>query len=437
MALVRISGVAATRVAAALRVPTLEPRVPRLALVRDAEGRVLDRALVTWFQAPASYTGEDVVEISCHGGALVPALILDAACAAGARVAEPGEFTRRAFLSGKLDLIQVEATLDLIEASSPAHHDAAMSQLVGALSARVDALRESLLALQATVAYDIDFPEEDEGPVDAAALDAGGRLVADRIAELLRYAPEGERLRDGALVVIAGAPNVGKSSIFNELVGRQRAIVTPTPGTTRDAIEADIVVEGYPFRLVDTAGVREGAEPIERMGIEVARGYLGHAELVLLCVEAGREPSAADARLAREVAARGATLLLVRTKSDVHGAGEARPAEALAGSPRECAVSTVTGEGVAALREALVEASFGLLRAAGEPPLVTRRRHVRGLQAAAAHVEEFRRLVRGGGPAEIASTHLQDAVAALESIVGVTELEEVLGAVFARFCVGK
>jgi len=437
-ALVRISGPAAPAVAATLCGPELPSRSPTLTLVRHPDGTRVDRALVTLFPAPASFTGEDVLEISCHGGALVPALVLDAACAAGARVAESGEFTRRAYLNGKLDLVQVEATLDLIDANSPAHHHAALFQLEGGLSRRIDALRTGLLELRATLAYEIDFPEEDDGPISRERTLAKAADLRTQIVALLRHAPEGERLREGVLTVLAGAPNSGKSSIFNSLLGSQRAIVTETPGTTRDAIEATTSIDGYPFRLVDTAGVRADAGHVERLGMEVARRYLAHADIVLLCIEAGRRWREEEATLEREATRSGATVVAVRTKSDLMRSGSGEPGKV--GSESGCATCTVSahsGAGMPELRDTLAGLSFGGLRDSAEPALVTRARHARALERAAAEIAAFGRVFGAGQPAEIAETHLVDATLALEEIVGVTDVEDVLGTIFASFCVGK
>jgi len=434
-ALVRITGPDASRVAEALACGHLPARVARLAVVRHPDGHALDRALVTRFPAPASYTGEDVVEISCHGGGLVPALVLDAACAAGARPAGPGEFTRRAYLNGKLDLVQVEATQDLIDSTSPAHHRSAVFQLEGGLSERIGRLREAAIELRALLAYDIDFPEEDDGPIPPERMVAAGRLLASEIARLLEGAPEGERLRNGVLVVLAGAPNVGKSSVFNSLLGSQRAIVTGAPGTTRDAIEADTTIDGFPFRLVDTAGVREGGEEAERIGIEVARRYLEHADIVLLCTESAGPLTADETGLLAETARLGATTLLLRTKHDLRDPGDGTPP---ASAPVEALpVSARTGEGMAALRRRLVELAFGGLRGSGEPAVVTRARQARLLERAAAAVTAFLGALEAGRPAEIADTHLTDATQALEEIIGTTDVEDVLDAIFASFCVGK
>lgn len=441
LAVVRISGPAAREVAGRMGIADLEPRTPRLSLVRGPEGEDVDRALVTWFPAPGSFTGEETVEISGHGGSLAPALVLEAAHAAGARLAEPGEFTRRAYLNGKLDLVQAEATLDLIDAASAAHHRAALFQLEGGLSARVDALRSGLIELQALIAYDIDFPGEDDGPVPPERIVEAARALAADIEALLRHAPEGERLREGAVVVLAGAPNVGKSSIFNSLLGSERAIVTEVPGTTRDAIEAGTTIEEFPFRLVDTAGMRDTSEPVERIGIEVARRSVARADIVLLCVEAGRDPGAAEAALEREAEAAGARVLHVRTKTDLAPAGEGvgggPTSEPGAAATRPIDVTVRTADGLAALRDALVETSFAGLRAAREPALVTRRRQARALGRALAEVEAFREAFCGGHPAEIAGTHLEEAARALEELIGVTDVEDVLDSIFRSFCVGK
>lgn len=432
-ALVRVSGPRAEQIGRSLGCADLAPRCSALRSVTHPDGTQLDRAIATIFPGPRSFTGEDVIEISCHGGLLVPNLILDAACAAGARVAAPGEFTRRAYLNGKLDLVQVEATQDLIEARSPARHAAALFQLEGALSRRIEELRSATIELRALLAYDIDFPEEDDGPVPSSRIDRAASELRRSIADLVAHAPEGERLRDGVLVVLAGAPNAGKSSVFNSLLGSQRAIVTDVPGTTRDAIEAEITIEGYPFRLVDTAGVRAEAEEVERIGIEVARRYLGHADVVLLCVEAGRGLTSEEEALAVEAASLGADVLTLRTKSDRLDGEAGLPTE----GESQLRISVVDGQGLVELRERLAESWFGGLRHAAEPALVTRARQTRSLERADSYVADFEKALADGLPPEIAETHLAAATLALEEIVGMTDVEDILGAIFESFCVGK
>ncbi|HKW41652.1 MAG TPA: GTPase, partial [Gemmatimonadales bacterium] len=280
IALIRLSGRGAFDVAArALRPFHPDPprTVRRVRVVHPESGALLDDALAACFPGPRSFTGEDLVELSTHGGLVAPAAAVAALVAAGARPAAPGEFTRRAVLNGKLDLLQAEATGDLIDAGSTAQARHALQQLDRGLSTRLERLRADLLELEALIAYDIDFPEEDEGPVRPERVERVWAAARDGIVQLLATAPEGERLREGALLVIAGRPNAGKSSLFNALLGRERAIVTEVPGTTRDAIEAHAVLEGFPFRLVDTAGLRDSSDRVERIGIEVARQYLGAA----------------------------------------------------------------------------------------------------------------------------------------------------------------
>jgi tRNA modification GTPase len=440
IALVRISGPRAFEMGSTLGLKRGRPREALLSFVHDSRGRTLDRVLVTHFENPHSYTGEDTIEISCHGGALISALIVDATCSVGARVAGPGEFTKRAYLNGKLDLIQAEATLDMIDSTSLAYHGSAMSHLSGALSDRVMALRQRLLEVQAAIGYDIDFPEEDDGPIPTERILSLAEGLKGEIEYLLRYAPEGTRLRSGALTVISGRPNVGKSSLFNVLQGRARSIVTETPGTTRDAVEADITIGGYPFTLVDTAGVRDDAEPIEELGIEMARGYLDRADVILLCVDHGRSPSRADLDLVKEVCQLGATLIIVRTKADltdrhegvivVEGRDDVSLEAALS-------VSSITGEGLPELRDNLVREMFANLRSSGEPALVTRKRHIRALESAQRDLKEFDSVVCRGYPMEIANTHLTTAADALESLIGVTDVEDVLDSIFQLFCVGK
>ncbi len=437
LALIRLSGRGAFDVAArALRPFRPDPprTVRRVQVVHPTTGALVDDALTACFPGPRSYSGEDLVELSTHGGLVVPAAAVAALVAAGARPAAPGEFTRRAVLNGKLDLLQAEATADLIDAGSPVQARRALQQLDRGLSTRLEGLRAELLELEVLIAYDIDFPEEDEGPVAPERVERAWRAARDRLAGLLETAPEGERLREGALLVIAGRPNAGKSSLFNALLGRDRAIVTEVPGTTRDAIEAHAVLEGFPFRLVDTAGLRESGDRVERLGIEVSRKYLAAADLVLFCEEAGeggRETAGPDAR--EEFLARlSAPVVLVRTKVDV---------ETPSGGPavrKSIAVSVVTGEGLAELKRRLAETAFGRLLALGDvEPVVTRARHRAALEQALAEVEAFHSARATGVDAAAAATHLRAAAGALDDLIGVMTPDDVLDRVFASFCVGK
>ena len=419
LALIRLSGAGAFDIARTCLDSFHQDRprtVFRSRLLNPDSGEPIDDCLVACFPAPHSYTGDDLVEISTHGGLVVPAAALAALAAAGARPAAPGEFTRRAVLNGKMDLLQAEATADLIDAGSPVQRRRALQQLERGLSDRLAALRREILELEALIAYDIDFPEEDEGPVLPERVRGAWDVVRGRLADLLKTAPEGERLREGALLVIAGRPNAGKSSLFNALLGTERAIVTEIPGTTRDAIEANTVIEGFPFRLVDTAGLRESDERLERLGIEVSKKYLAAADLVLFCEE--RDEPARDAFLA-EIRA---PIVVVRTKADLGGEG----------------VSVVSGAGLPELKRRLAEVAFGRLIALGDvEPVVTRARHRVALERALTEVQAFWAARTSGVDAAAAATHLRTAVLALDDLIGAVTPDDVLDRVFAAFCVGK
>lgn len=411
-----------------------EPRRVTLARARDPEsGELLDQVLVTVFRAPESYTGEDMAEISCHGGWLSPAMVLEACLKLGARKAREGEFTQRAFLNGKMDLLQVEAVLDLIQGRSRALHGAALHQLERGLSERIGHLREELIGLEALLVHHLDFPEEDDPPVPVPEVLARARVLEERMVALLETAPEGELLREGAVTVLAGRPNSGKSSLFNALLGRERAIVTEVPGTTRDALEAVVSLGGFPFRLVDTAGLREGGEHVERMGIEVARRYLRAADVILFCVEAGRELDPEEEAFLENVRTR--PVVVVRTKADRAGSEGSEPrveAEATV------EVSAKTGRGLGELREVLPGLVYGgLVEMGGEVPVLTRRRHADGLRRALAELRGFQEALEEGLPAEVAGTHLRPAETALEELLGVIPREEVLDRLFREFCIGK
>jgi len=438
IAVIRVSGPAAPEVLRRVAPSLAEAPSPRTCTLveirRPSSGELVDRAIATVFAEPASYTGEHMVELSCHGGPLIPGLVLDACIQAGARPAEPGEFTRRAYLRGKMDLLQAEAVADLIQARSRAFHRAAIGQLERGLSGRIGELRESLVKLEALMAHHIDFPEEDDAPVSLEAVAAEASRVIARLDGLLATAPEGELLRDGALAVFAGRPNAGKSSLYNALIGQDRAIVTDEPGTTRDALEASVQLAGFPFRLVDTAGLRETEARIEQLGVEVALKYLKGADIVLLCVPVGEAVSSGERRFLEGITA---PVVLLETKADLPGqAGlEARSLDGFAGVVR---VSVTTGEGLDEIARLLPELAYQTLTSADdEAPIITRGRHARALRTARDAVELFRAALTDGLPPEVASTHLRPAETALEEVLGVISVDDVLDVVFREFCVGK
>ena len=431
VALVRLSGVDAFFIAAKhLRLKLPEPRVSHLCEVIDGDQK-LDQALVTLFPGPNSFTGEDTVEFSTHGGYLVPSTIVAALISSGARQATPGEFTRRAVLNGKLDILQAEAVGDLIDAGSHAMQRTALGQLDGGLSRRLLSLRDDMIGLEALIAYDVDFPEEDDGPVPRERIDQAAMGIGKSLVALLSTVPAGEVIREGAIVVIAGPPNAGKSALFNALVGKSRAIVTEIPGTTRDALEAVIDSGKWPLRLVDTAGLRETKDRIELLGIEVSERYLASAHVVLACAEDSRSLEETASLVGRSSTA---SILSVRTKSDlVSRRDELEP------FPIAVQVSAETGAGLQELLgaiDAVLDARHGEI--AADLPILTRARHRKAISTASSELEQFISSWREERlPATVAAVHLRTAVHALEELIGAVEVEDVLDRVFSSFCVGK
>ena len=449
IALVRMSGPEAFQILRAVT-PDQDDPAPRTASVRSITagegGDLLDRALVTAFPGPDSYTGEDMVEISCHGGWLVPRLILDACVVRGARLAEPGEFTRRAVLYGKMDLVQAEAVLDLIEGRSRAQHDAALFQVERGLSRRIGELREQLVTLEAYLVHHIDFPEEDEAPMPVDRVLAAAAALREALEELLETAPEGELLREGALTVLAGPPNSGKSSLYNALLGEERAIVTEVPGTTRDALEAVISVGGFPFRLVDTAGLHDSDDRVEGLGIEVARRYLDRADVVLFCVESHSEIGSAEREFLAGLA--DVPTVLLRTKADLvsgdGGSGDLPSGDAVsedvngAHVPESVELSVVDGTGLGRLQALLPEMVYGgLVRTGASVPALTRARQSEAVRKARDQVLAFMEALEAGTPVAVASALLRPAETALEELLGLISTDEILDRVFREFCIGK
>jgi len=431
LALIRLSGRDAFSIAAKHLHPLpSQPRVSQLCSVHDGD-ELLDQALVTLFPGPNSFTGEDTVELSTHGGYLVPNSVIAALISSGARQALPGEFTRRAVLNSKLDILQAEAIGDLIDARSQAMRRTALGQLDGGLSRRLLQLRSNLIDLEALIVYDIDFPEEDDGPVSREKVERAAAKISESLKALLATAPTGELVREGAIVVIAGPPNAGKSSLFNALLGRSRAIVTELPGTTRDALEAVIDTGEWPLRLVDTAGLRDTEDRLERLGIEVSERYLADAHVVIAC---GETPAGLEKTVALIAQTSHAPILPVHTKIDLVSQGDESP------WPRSTlGVSAETGEGLLNLLEAINEV---LRREHGElaldVPMLTRARHRHALSLACSELELFQQAWDENSlPATVASVHLRTAVLALEELIGTVEIEDVFDRVFSSFCVGK
>lgn len=445
LSIVRISGPSSHEIGRVLL--SSWPRRPRTAVlsqVLDELGQTLDQVVVVRYDAPSSFTGEDALEISTHGGLVVPTTVVAAVIARGARMAAPGEFTRRAVLNGKLDILQAEASADLIAAGSRAAQRVALQQLDGGLSRRITALRDKVVEIEALIAYDIDFPEEDDGPIAPARTLSALETLETALRGLLATARGGELVREGALAVLAGAPNVGKSSLFNALIGRSRAIVTAIPGTTRDALEAVIDADPWPIRAVDTAGLRTTADPVERLGIEVSESYLARAAVVLCCGDDERSlrDAAASVRAAqRHAGADESPLIAILTKCDL-SRNEAIDVAALGSELDSAAAIEVSAETGAGVQRLLATIEEVLDHAVGLPeldaPVLTQARHQHAVEHALAELQAFRRAWREDElPATIAAVHLHAAGDALRDLIGSIDTEHVLDEVFRRFCVGK
>lgn len=430
LAVVRISGPDAIRVADVLtggRASFAREREAVLCKARDATGAVLDEVLMTVFHAPRSYTGENLVEISGHGGMLVSRNLLARVIECGAFPAGPGEFTQRAFLNGKLDLTQAEAVMDIISAHTELGLRAAREQLAGRIGAMVDAAREALLGVAAHVEAHIDFPEEDITPQTGSEIRDKIRMVSADIECLMGTAERGRILREGVRTVICGTPNVGKSSLLNRLLGYERAIVSDLPGTTRDTIEDVVQVAGIPLRLVDTAGMRHADDQIEREGVTRAMREIDMAELLLEMVDASRPPDAA----LRVVPAPACRRILVLNKWDL---GEHPGWVGVAG----CRLSCREDRGFPELEEVIrATLQFGTDDWGNQSVAVNvrhqaclRRAH-EALAAALAAMDEWR------GAPEFAALELREALDALGEITGRIDTEDILGAIFSTFCIGK
>jgi len=404
---------------------------PRRAVQRpfvDARGDTFDRGIALYFPAPHSYTGEPVLELQGHGGPVVMQMLLGACLDAGARIADPGEFTRRAYLEGKLDLAQAEAVADLIDAASREAARSALRSLAGEFSAAVNALVAQLTELRALTEAVLDFPQEE---VDELHLeDARARLAHVRAAleQVLAKSRQGSLLRSGIHVVFAGRPNVGKSSLLNRLAGEDRAIVTPIAGTTRDALREAIHIDGVPIIVVDTAGLRESHDQIERLGVERAWREVTRADLVLVVLEGGVGIGAEEQEMLSRLPAEAARLLVFNKVDLVPGATAGRRPQAA----NEVWVSAKTGAGLEDLRRMLLEAAGW--NGAGESPFLARERHLRALARARRHLEEaVQQLERW----EFFAEELRLAQSALSEITGAFTADDLLGEIFSRFCIGK
>jgi tRNA modification GTPase len=400
---------------------------------RDAQGDALDRGIALFFPAPASYTGENVLELQGHGGPAVLALVLKRCLDLGARVAEPGEFTKRAFLNDKIDLAQAEAVADLISATTAAGVRAATRSLAGEFSREVHTMLDRLVELRIFIEATLDFPEEDVEFVRAADVAAKIQHLQQTIEGLLGRSRHGLLLLEGLEVVLIGQPNVGKSSLLNQLVGEDRAIVTAVAGTTRDAIRSSVEVEGIPLHIIDTAGLRDTNDAVEQIGIARAWAEIERADLALLITDARAPQHAGDTAIVARLPAK-LPRLVVRNKIDLAGVEARRTAvDGIA----EIWLSAKTGTGIDLLRQAILEVAGAEENT--HDAFLARERHVRALGAAGEHLAlAMAHLSPAAAPAlELCAEELRQAHDALGEITGAHTADDLLGAIFSRFCIGK
>lgn len=426
--IVRLSGTALGSVACSLIGTLPQPRVATLARFLDAAGAEIDVGIALYFPAPHSYTGEDVLELQGHGGPMVMQLLLRRCLDLGARLAEPGEFTRRAFLNDKLDLAQVEAVADLIEATTSAAARSAVRSLSGEFSRLIHELVDRLVGLRMLVEATLDFPEEEIDFLRRA--DAAGQLAAliDAVGRLQGRARQGSLLRSGLHVVLAGQPNVGKSSLLNRLAGEERAIVTAVPGTTRDALRETIQVSGIPLHIIDTAGLRESEDEVERIGIARSWAEIERADVVLHLLDARTGMTAADEAIASRLPV-GVEQIALFNKCDLASG----PSRQVASDGRVSLwLSAKTGEGMDALDKELLRVAGW--QAGAEDVFIARERHLLALQTALAYLHAAQ---AQPDHLELFAEELRQAQESLSAITGVLTPDDLLGEIFSRFCIGK
>ena len=440
---IRVSGAGVPAIVAGILRTQPSPRLATRATFRASGGEAIDEGIALHFPAPGSYTGEDVLELHGHGGPAVLRLLLNRCTELGARLARPGEFTQRAFLNGKLDLAQAESVADLIDAATATAARAAARSLTGMFSAEIGALVEALIELRMFIEDTLDFPEEDVEFLRAA--DVRGRIdaIATRIAGVLVRAKQGALLREGLTVVLVGRPNVGKSSLLNQLAGEDLAIVTPIAGTTRDAVQSPIEIDGIPLTVIDTAGLRATDDPIETLGIDRTWAAVAKADQALVLVDAAAGEGISEeerAILAQLPAA--LPRLVIHNKIDLAGvAATVRTSLPQGGAgdsptPRHVYLSAKTGEGIELLRGEIL--ALAGAHEDMEDTFLARERHLDALRVAAKHIDSaLQHLAAPKPPHELVAEDLRAAHTALSAITGEFTSDDLLGVIFSRFCIGK
>ncbi|HXB63214.1 MAG TPA: tRNA uridine-5-carboxymethylaminomethyl(34) synthesis GTPase MnmE [Acidobacteriaceae bacterium] len=423
--IVRLSGPDAQRIAA----PMLRLRHPlaaghaRFGELLSADGEKLDEIVATLFAAPNSYTGEDVLEIAAHGAPVILEAIVQQCIAAGARLANPGEFTERAFLSGRIDLTQAEAVRDLIDAQTLHQARIAAQQMEGALARRIQPVKIALVELIAALEAGIDFAEDDIDVMPAEIIAQKLAALREPLTQLAASFAYGRIVRDGLTLAIVGRPNAGKSSLFNRLIERERAIVTAAPGTTRDLITERVAIGGIPVELIDTAGLREGVDEAESLGIAKSREAMADADIVLLVLDASQPPHAGDEVLLESIASR--PHIVVANKCDL----------ALAYAANSIHTSALTGEGISALRDAIVSLVGG--GAQSETGMLTNIRQREAIENALAGLSAAESALAAGTPHEMLLLDIYAALRGLDALTGATTADDVLNLIFSSFCIGK
>lgn len=408
----------------------LEAGRAKYALLIDENGERIDEVVVTYFQAPHSYTSEDIVEISAHGSPVVLRHIVERAVELGARTAEPGEFTMRAFLKGRIDLTQAEAVRDLIDSQTLFQAKAAAQQLDGAVSKRVQPTKKDLMQLIAALEAGVDFAEDDVAVMSGEHILAGIAELRAPLETLSASIGYGKLVHDGLTLAIVGRPNVGKSSLFNRLIDREHAIVTATPGTTRDLVSETVSLEGIPVKLIDTAGLRESQDEAEQIGVKKSYEALAKADVVLLVVEAADADNEQDEVLLRDAKLRGAESIVVENKADL------LHERFVAGLDDRVRTSALRGDGISELREAIVRRVIGQT-ATVEPGFLTNERQHAAVKDGLRALESAQEAVLNNMPHEVLLLDLYAALKALDALTGATSTDDILSLIFAGFCIGK
>ena len=439
--IIRVSGADALRIARMVFRPVrgmlgeIMPYTARYGNIIAADGTTIDDGLLPYMRAPHSYTGEDVVELQCHGGAVVLREVLLRTWEAGARPAAPGEFTKRAFLHGRIDLARAEGVMELIAAKSVRSARAARERMAGALSKEIAAIRQRLLGAIARIEAGIDFPEDDLPTASSAALMEDIRAVKEAVERLRAGANAGRILREGVKTVIVGRPNVGKSSLLNALVGTERAIVTDVPGTTRDIIEEEVSIDGIPLRLLDTAGLRAAEDAVERLGVARTEQHLGDAELVLAVFDSSAALTDEDRELIARLRTMNAHIIILCNKEDCASVLRVTDFDEI--NAPVLMISAQAGTGLDALRETIAARVRALEGDLGDGALPNKEREIEALSRTARHLTEAERSLDEEMDMDFISIDLRGAYETLGEILGETLDTDLIDRIFSEFCIGK